>query len=412
MPKVAFLKGGSQYGVLRFFIDDLAKAFEARGYDTCVFDLVALENPTDIYAMLRQAGPLELVFSFSIAAEFRDEAGRTMLEAVGAPHVVQYVDHPLHQLDRLLATPRSTALLVVDESHARAVKTLLGPTNFATVGFGPHGASGQPCKMPADAESFIASRPIRIFFAASFGERKTPLWSTYPPQVQALLAEAAELALSQEWVPSLEALERVLAAHGMDPYNPDLPKALAADLFRLRLLAIMVDDWTRFTRRAKLLQAAGEAGLPLTLVGSGCEQYAARYKQFDCRGAVDFSETLALMRQSRIVLSSNANFGEGSHERPLLAMLAGAVAATDTSKFYTANFEDGRDIALYRWLHLDDDLAKIGALLQRPEALFDIARAGHANASAHHRWDNRIDAIIAAAQAVRQAFPVAGKIRD
>lgn len=408
MPKIAFLKGGSQYGVLRTFIDDLAKAFAARGYDTCVFDLLALKQPTDIYELLRQAGPLELVFSFSIGAEFRDEAGRTMMEAVGAPHVVQYVDHPLHHLDRLLATPRSTALLVVDESHVRAVHSLLGPTNFAYVGFGPHGASGQPSEMAADAESFIASRPIPIFFAASFGERTAPPWTAYPSQVQALLAEAAELALSQEWVPSLEALERVLAMHGMDPYDPGLPNALAADLFRIRLLAIMVDDWTRFTRRAKLVQAAGEAGLPLTIVGSGCEHYAGRYKQFDCRGAVDFAETLALMRQSRIVLSSNANFGEGSHERPLIAMLAGAAAATDTSTFYTANFADGRDIALYRWMHLDDDLARVGTLLQSPEALFDMARAGHANASAHHRWDNRIDTIIAAAHAVRQIFPDPG----
>jgi len=31
-----------------------------------------------------------------------------------------------------------------------------------------------------------------------------------------------------------------------------------------------------------------------------------------------------------------------------------------------------------------------------------LARAGHANTVAHHRWENRVTTIIAAAEAVRQ----------
>jgi len=402
MPKVALLKGSSQYGVLRYFIDDLAEAFKARGRDVFVLDVLELDKPTDVFARLHQAGPLELIFSISICGDFRDEAGRTLAQAAGAPHVLQYVDHPLHHLDRLLATSQQTALLLVDESHVRAVRSLLAPLNFAYVGFAPHGASGKPCEMPTQAEHFMAARPIELLFAGSVSEPAAPPWAAYPSAVQTLLNEAAELALSHEWVPCLEALERVLQAHGMDPYSPSLAPPLAADLFRLRLLAIMVHDWTRMRRRAKLLQTAGEIGLPLTLVGNGCEFFAERFKHFQCLGALDFAATLNVMQRARMVLNSNANFGEGSHERPLIAALAGAAAATDLSTFYTRNFQDGRDIALYRWMHLDDDLMRLNQLLHDPDRLFALARAGHANTVAHHRWENRVTTIIAAAEAVRQ----------
>jgi hypothetical protein len=229
-------------------------------------------------------------------------------------------------------------------------------------------------------------------------------WEGLPSSVEQVFSEAAEIAAQLETVPCVELADEIFAHHGLDPHAPDMSKNLAAQLLRVRELAIYVHEWIRNRRRAGLLEAAGEAGLPLTLVGNGTEIYAGRYKSFDCRGEVDFREATALMQQSRVVLNCNANFGEGSHERSLTAMLAGAVAATATSTFYTDNFVNGRDLFLFRWMHLEEDMAALADFGRDRDELFAMARAGREQVMAHHCWEHRIDTILAAAEAVRARY--------
>lgn len=404
MPRIALIKGPGQYGLLRFFIDDAARAFRMRGYQTVLFDVLAA-NDLEIFRQVRDAGPLDLVFSIGIFGESRDEFGRSIFEATGTPHVIQYVDHPLNNRNRIVATARDSALLFVDRSHVRAVRHLYGDDRFAYCGFGPHAAEGLPVALPPDAEAYQSSRPIPFLFAGSIPELDRHPWEGLPSSVEQVFSEAAEIAAHVESVSCVELVDQVFAHHGLDPHAPDLPKELSGQLLRVRELAIYVHQWIRSSRRLKLLEAAGEAGIPLTLVGSGTDRYAGRYKSFDCRGQVDFREATALMQQSRVILNCNASFGEGSHERSLAAMLAGCVAATATSTFYTENFANGRDIFLFRWTHLEQDMAALAAMGRDRDKLFAMACAGQEQVMAHHCWEHRIDTILAAAQAVRAKHP-------
>lgn len=405
MPRIALIKGPSQYGLLRFFIDDAARAFRSRGYQTVVLDALAVENDLEIYRQLRDAGPLDLVFTIGIFGASRDALGRSIFEATGTPHVIQYVDHPLHHRNRLVATARDSALLFIDRSHVRAVSNLYGDDRFAYFGFGPHAAQGEPVALPADAKAYEDSRPIPFLFAGTVSQLERYPWEGLPSSVEQVFTEAAEIAARVEAVPCVELVDQVFAHHGLAPNGPGISKDLSAQLLRVRELAIYVHEWTRIRRRAKLLEAAGEAGIPLTLIGNGTDLYAGRYKSFDCRGQVDFREATALMQQSRVILNCNANFGEGSHERSLTAMLAGAVAATATSTFYTENFANGRDIYLFRWTHLKEDMAALAEFGRDRDKLFAMARAGQEQVMAHHCWEHRIDTILAAAEAVRAKYP-------
>ena len=78
-------------------------------------------------------------------------------------------------------------------------------------------------------------------------------------------------------------------------------------------------------------------------------------------------------------------------------MLAGAVAASDFSTYYADQFDAGREMVLFRWQHLEQDLAALRDLAEDPARLFEIAPAGQNKTSRNHRWANRVDAIIAAA---------------
>ena len=246
--------------------------------------------------------------------------------------------------------------------------------------------------MPADAEAYGQSRPIRLFFSGTYRRPGEPMWRELPANMQKIFADAADLALAHDWLPAHLAVTQVLAARGIDQ-NHETAHFLMSNSYA-------VHEWVRLQRRYQFLKATAKLKLPLTVYGNGYEKDLYRFKNIDYRGPADVNEVLDLMRQSRIVLNVNANFGEGSHERPLSAMLEGAVCASERSTFYDQNFEVGTstgDMTCFTWSTLEEDLQRIADLSENPQALFDMARSGQAKVKAGHMWANRVPNVIEAA---------------
>ncbi|GEM_PF-1048690 len=395
--KVVLFKGASQYDVLRGFIDEIAEAFEARGDETIIADLVQMRTDREIEDFLTKQRPADLAFSIMVLSNFRGAGGRTVGQILGAPHVVQYVDYPLTHGDRFIHTAPDTALLTIDPSHIDAIRYAFGPKHFPYAWFSPHAGLGAPHPLPTTAHRFADERPIKMLFAGSYYRSEEPPWQNFPDDFKKLYAEAADLALSQEWLPPHEALERTLRAHGITSqhYTPD-------ELRTIRILSAHVLQWVRRTRRMRFFETAARIGLKLTVCGNGYDDALQRYSNIDYLGPLDYVKTIELMRQTRLAINVSAMFGQGSHERPLTAMLAGAVAASDWSEFFALNFVEDREIALFRWMRLEEDLFALRELSENPSRLYEMAVAGQAKAAKSHRWADRVDAIAAAAGAVRE----------
>jgi hypothetical protein len=391
--RVILIKGRSTYDLLRAFIDDAAKGFAEAGHQVEILDVVAEPDVATALARRAAQAPIDLVYSLNILSDFRDAAGRTLGDIAGAPHVVHFVDHPLSHLDRLEKTPANAAVLVIDPSHAEAVLSIYGADRFGFVGFCPHAAVGPTTSPGRDADAFVASRPIPILFPGTCPIDGPPPWAGLQTGVQSLFDQAAEIALASEWTAGLAALDAAMRAAGLPPEDPQFAG--------FRKLASYVHEWVRAARRLRLLEAAARAGLRLQVAGKGYAAALTRYSNLTYLGDVGFLESVALMSTSRLVLNVNANFGAGSHERPLCALNAGAAAASDFSRFYEDRFEEGQEMMLYRWRDLDAGVAAIGALAQDPQAMFDMAVAGQAKVLAEHRWRDRVATIIDAAQRVR-----------
>lgn len=393
---IILFKGHSEYGVLPLFIDELAKGFKARGYDVIIDDLMAHHDIVDVGHRLRTYPSPELVFTFNILGGFHDDKGRNVSEITGAPHVVQLVDHPLtpgHML-WLDKAPATTALLLIDQRHVSDLVQTYGKNRFSYIGFSAHAGVGKTEPMPEDAAHFVAERPIKALFSAGYiAPTETP-WSDIPAKVKPIFVDAADLALFKEDISTLDAIYIALAARGITPLShPELCQQLGK-------CAAAVEGWLRCYRRRQFLAAAARVGLPLALFGKGYGE-AESYRGFQFGGPVDFTQTMELMRRSQITFNATI-FGHGSHERPPSAMLAGSVAASSYSTYFAKAFIPDKEITLFRWLHLDEDLARIRDLLDAPETLFTIAKAGQEKAQQEHRWANRIDAILVAADASRQ----------
>ncbi|HEX3918114.1 MAG TPA: glycosyltransferase [Caulobacteraceae bacterium] len=396
--RAILFKGPSQYDGTRTFIDEVAGALGRRGLVAEIVDLAGADNVEA--AIAAAAGPpADLLFSINILGEHRDGAGRGMSEIFGAPHVVLHVDYVLSQATRLRATPPTSSLISIDPTQVEAIASVFGAQRFASVSFAPHAAVGEPGADDADAGAFAAARPIPLLWSGTLHLPGEPVWASQPPTLRRIYDDAVDLALSVEWMPPLAAFDQVLAANGNDPANPALQGA--------RCDAMHIDVRVRALRRYDLIGRLAASGLPITICGNGWAAEAPRFRHATFLGPLPMPESARLMRTARIVVGTNGNFGAGSHERPLTAMLAGAAVVSDYSRFYAQAFAEDREIALFRWKALDDGLERLAQLAGNPAAAYALGIAGKARVLAAHRWDHRVDAILAAADASRAAIEAA-----
>jgi hypothetical protein len=392
--RILIMKGRSQYGGTRLFVDEAAAAFRRQAHEVEILDLTQSDSAGTQVLAHAPTARVDLVFTINIAGEFRDSLGRTIPDLYGAPHVVWHTDYILSQAERLHATPGSTALLLVDPTQVEAVKSIYGDERFDHVAFFPHPAVGEPSADDATLAEFVARRPIEVLWSGSF-QKPEPPWVDVAGPVRQVLQDALDLALAIEWIPPHEAMDTVLVSRGMDLNDPVNRGAREA--------AFMIDMEVRKTRRFEFLKATAKTGVPLRICGAGWESQLYRFKNVTYDGAVEMTRMAELMRQSRLVLNTNGNFGAGSHERPFSASLAGAATFSDLSRYYAQVFEPGANIELFHWKNLASGMERLQALAADPRRCFEYARSAKAVTLAGHTWDRQIDRILAAGEAVRTA---------
>jgi hypothetical protein len=394
--RAILLKGQSQYDATRVFVDELSMALARRGIAPTVIDAVTEADIGGALARASAGGDVAFLYSICIGAEWRDHAGRSLGQIVGAPHLVQHVDYPLTHAPRLEQASADTVFLTVDPTHVEAIAAAYGPRRFAHVDFCPHAAVGAPTPAEPDATTFADRRPLTVLFTGSWYRPSAPSWRELDGPARQLLDSAYEIALSHEFIPAVSAVEQAMMIAGLDPQDP----AFTA----FKVLANGVHEQVRMYRREEMLKAAARIGMQIFAVGRGWEDAQAEFPNLKVAGEASIEQAVALMQRSRVVLNVNANFGAGSHERPLTAMVAGAAAASDHSRFWASEFVEGEEIHLYRWKALDEGIQAIAALSEDPERCFAMARAGQARAMAGHTWDHRVDTLLAAAQAGRASL--------
>lgn len=387
--RAVLLKGSSQYEGTRTFIDHVAAALSNRGYQADIVDLKGVEAPMVSILEAASAGPTAMAFSINMLGEARDGLGRTISQIFGGPHVVWHVDYILSQEQRLETTPPDAPLLMVDPTQVDALASIYGSGRFPKTGFCPHAAVGEAAPVAEDAQTYGRDREIEVLWCGTLQKLKATPWADSAPATRKVFDDAYDLALSVEWMPPHEALDQVLASRGLDLSDPAHIGA--------RCAARHLDIQVRCTRRFEFVKALAKTGLPVRICGLGWDADLYRFKRATYEGPVSMSRMSELMRQSRVVLNTNGNFGGGSHERPLSGLLAGAAVFSDYSRFYGGAFEEDREISLFRWQDLKGGLAKLVDLATDAGKARDMAQAGQRRVIAEHTWDQRIEIVLRAA---------------
>jgi spore maturation protein CgeB len=185
-----------------------------------------------------------------------------------------------------------------------------------------------------------------------------------------------------------DAFNFVINYHHIDRGNPVFSQTMA------KLQSI--DSYIRSYQRFEFITQLASKGIKIDCYGNNSlknipEQINAN---LDFHQPVDFSETLHLMNQAKLVLNLLPHFTEGTHERVFSAMLNKTTCVSNTSSYLEEEFRDGTDIIFYDILQLDNLVEKIHYYLSHIEELKVIADNGFQKAHQHHTWKERAKEII------------------
>lgn len=376
---------------------DIAAALAARGHELAVLNAVRPADQAILFPML-VGGPMPdafVLFNFRPMIEASGAGETGLIGRLPCRVICLCLDHPVHIADVL----REQAALIAANPALRAQRWfgVMEPDHIPCVeGLGiacdqifVMGQGGpMPAQVTAPAPRPLAERGIPILFAGTIG---APLNGNGDGAAQTLAPSdpddrrALELAVAEAIDGDRDVFDVV-----RDRFAPAAAAGRVADL---HALAAAVDKRARLERRQRLL-----LGLPIHFCGEVDAGFLGQFPGAVHHGRLSFAETIALMRNSRVVISDTINLRASALIRFFYAAGEGCVVAGETNPFIAAAFPPGQAM-----LALDGRAAgnadALRAALTDPASLQPIADEGRARLAGAHTWAHRIDGLVAALEA-------------
>lgn len=384
MQTIVMLKALSQYDVLRYFVDDLANAFEKINYEVQIIDLVE-ENWTEKLVSVLQTKKISFFLGMNAVGVDLASDGRSLYDLVGAPFFAFLVDHPMYHLPRLKDTTSNEIIVsCMDAEHISYIDNMAPEFSrkFMRV-FVPHGA---PINHE-DLDNSEVERPIDILFAGSFTDpdeiRNT--WKQSFPYMGKIADSIIEFALHDQEKPFHNVVEQVLNEKGISFAD--------SQLMVFWNLMTSVDLYIRNKIRMDIISQLHSLPAKVDVYGNGWDKLKLHTnKSVRFYQPLSFTEVQEKMKQSKMTLNVIPSIRNGAHERIFTSMLMGSAALSTSNSYLRKNFEHGSNIILFE---SKQDLSSIVVeYLEDRVKLQEIAQKGKETALLNHTWQNRARDII------------------
>ena len=365
---------GNDIYILQYIMEQYQQAFDKMGYETFIFPTTATQEEFTAYAeklfLFREKG-IDAVITFNNRGFLMPVDGQGSLwDKWNIPCYNLLVDHPMYYFDTLDQSPAQGIVVCSDRNHANYTKRFY-PTVHNSL-FLPTG--GEELH-PEEQKKPIAKRDIDVLFIGSYKYHADYVYDVVDEAVMDMLIGSPHMTYEQ-------ALEMYLKQVQPDLSDAVLKSKVEKNRFMETNLCAMY--------RLEIIHALAESGITVSVYGEGWELTDLNgQSNFKCHPPVSFSEGLALMEDSKIVLNQLSWFKDGCCERIFNAMLQGAVCVTDDSIYLKEQFTDGEDIVFYSLSALEKLPELVSGLLQDPDRMQRIADCGYNNAAAHHTWAHR-----------------------
>lgn len=379
-PKLIFLTG--VYDTLDIFTMELIRAFKLMGYDILQIDTKHLmDGLSDLSEFIQT--PVKAAITFNnLGFNLELAAGRNIWEDLKIPCINILMDHPFCYYDALQSAPYNAVVLCIDKKHTDYLQRFF--PNIAITGFLAHGGKSLE-KKPLP----IRERPIDILYAGglsrAFVQHVMPDFGSFDFDAQKIAELAYKRLIADVSITAEQAIEEELVRNGIRMADVEL-SVVISKLHYVELLA------TSYYRE-QVIRVLVEHGFCVRLYGRGWETCDfVNEPNLVWEGVISAEEVLEQMHNSKIVLNTMTWFKDGTHDRVLNGMLAGAVAVTDESIYMKENFMDYREkgeeaeLVLFHLNKMNAFVKRMDELLADPDLMQKLADRGRQKAVTHHTW--------------------------
>ena len=310
------------------------------------------------------------------------------------PHVACLVDSP-NQFFPLIKSP-FTIITCVDRFSCEFYRGM----NFHNVLFMPHGVEKNISAALDNERTYDVAMLSSCIDYNAIREEWT---QKYSKELCDVLDEAAEITLSDQETPYVQAFVQALDRHvskggNIDPQQIDFVNTL--------------DDLESYIRgydRIQLVKGIKDA--KVDIFGSGdtkdsWKKYlGANAKNIVLHDPVPYERALDIMKDSKIVLNSCPWIKNGGHERIFAGLACGALVITNENIYMRENFRDGESIAFYRHKHWDKVNDQVNSYLADEDKRREVVHKGKDLVMKNHTWDNRAAVLIKELPALLKRIP-------
>lgn len=378
IKKVIVFVNYNFYESKRHFAEKFAEALQRKGIEAQVFDTGELSFNASDAVDIMNVKP-DFTCSFNSSTSFTD--GRFFWDILKVPHVSFLVDSAIYYLP-YLKSPYSI-LTCVDRSDYNALRAY----NFDRVFFWPHA-------IESDIEMGNEERIYDVVFLGSCYDYESLrlFWKKQlPKEVSAVLDNASDLVLSDRIISISEALAKAWNDSGLPPSNVDFSA-----------LFFYLDYYTRGKDRVELIRSISDAKVHVfgdmmndhICYRNGWPHYLKSKSNVVIHPAVGYTESLNILRKSKICLNSIPCFRNGSHERVFAGLGCGALPITSDSSYWREAFDIGSELLVYRSGHWNEVNDWIKDLLTNNDKREEIILKGRNKVLKEHTWDARVDQLL------------------
>lgn len=374
--KILFLKGMSQYGAMRNYIDHWNFYCQQMGHETFLFDVESGYSTEQLIELTGKLQPELILCCNAIYAEIVE----SFMPKQCIYCTVLY-DNPVVHARRLEKLTERSIVLSCDRFYRDFIREQY--PRIAKVGFLP--LSGDA----AQTQIAYPDREIDLIFTGSYLNLNGSYeeMKNIPGNMGIIAENMAALMIEEPDLLLWQAYDRILAESHLE-LNP------ATRLPILNSLSC-VELFVRAYVRDQVMLHIVDAGIPVHIFGNGWQKFHCRHPENLILHQGYGEVALKALGNSKISLNVMPWFRGGLQERNIAAMLSGAVSLTDSSRYLEEEFIDGEDIALYSLKNLEVLPELIQTLLCDAGQSAKIAKNGQEKAERYHTWKHRMEELLA-----------------
>lgn len=385
---ILILKGASEYGVLRKAIDLLGVAFQKRGYQIKVVDLMDENSNLSMENIVEEIlKPYAFIFACqSVGCDITVEKnGReyNILDLIETPFIGWNFDHPEEHLQRIIkVNSKQFHLAAIDQKHVIYMNRFV--KNLKNVFFLPHGGF-----VGVTEPKPFADREIDIFCPGTSGTEISiePYVRKFGETIRTMYQGVFQLAEENPDMAGFECIEKYITDLGMEFDEEGFEE--------VKFIMNLVDVNSRHKCKIESVKALLKAGKKVVVAGSGWEELKEMYpdRLEYIKNNMEISEVIEYMQNSKVVLNLAPTLTGGLHERILTGLLAKAAVITPYNSYCAKTLEACKSLYFMEMKQIDKLPQIVEGILQT-EHMEEYTTQAKEYLLKYHTWEKRSEEIL------------------